>query len=148
MERVKTIYGLVDPESPDAYFYIGATVNIRKRLALHLSTARFGNPSSVGHAKTPVMRKVADILSRGQKPLLTVLEESIESESWKRERWWLDKLKEEGHPLVNRDGPRGTGPFREDAKKIAQEVKDKTYWKRHYRGNGPGTRRKRQDNPT
>ena len=75
------IYGLVDPRKPSVAIYVGCTVNPKKRLRHHISTAktRLNNTS-----------KDNAIRALGLRPEMVILEEFTGTlkQAHARERYW------------------------------------------------------------
>lgn len=87
------VYGLIDPRT-DLFFYVGASVDPKKR------TCRAGNYT----CNSKVMEVFKELDSIGLKPTLKVLEDVSLDAKFERERHWIAKCYEEGHPLKNIDG--------------------------------------------
>ncbi|GGI95237.1 GIY-YIG nuclease family protein [Deinococcus wulumuqiensis] len=103
------IYALLDPRDEKIY-YVGKTKNLRSRYFQHLKDMTYK------HAKDGSImgRKKAwfeQLQAAGLAPEFVILEEA--DVDWHvRERYWITRLRSEGHPLLNTfDGgqPGGTG---------------------------------------
>lgn len=94
MEEIKyTIYKLIDPIS-DEIRYVGLTFNdLKQRLKSHCSEKSSSHKSNW----------IKKLKSFGLKPIIETIEENISSydEVCNREIYWIDKLKNDGHPLTN-----------------------------------------------
>ena len=94
MEEIKyTIYKLIDPISEEIR-YVGLTFNdLKQRLKSHCSEKSSSHKSNW----------IKKLKSFGLKPIIETIEENISSydEVCNREIYWIDKLKNEGHPLTN-----------------------------------------------
>jgi group I intron endonuclease len=94
MENINyTIYKLIDPISNEIR-YVGLTFNdLKQRLKSHLSE------KSNSH-KSNWIKKLKSI---GLKPIIESIENNISSydEVCEREIYWIERFKQEGHPLTN-----------------------------------------------
>lgn len=105
--KPRYIYSLSDPESGDVK-YVGATVNPMKRLSVHCSpSARKG--VELGHW-------LSGLLNRGVRPVLCVLERVDGPEWGERETWWIQRYRERGHELLNRNAGGDGPPLLEDGR--------------------------------
>lgn len=84
------VYGLIDPRI-DLFFYVGASVDPKKR------TCSAGNYK----CNSKVTKVFQELDSVGLKPTLKVLEDVSLDAKFERERYWMVKCANEGHPLVN-----------------------------------------------
>ncbi len=104
-----TIYALCCPIT-DAVRYIGKTINTETRLRSHMS-----------EKKNSYKRNwITSLCKKGLKPIFRELETIIDSNDldWQeRERWWISKMKEDGHKLTNlEDGGVGGKILHEETK--------------------------------
>lgn len=79
-----TIYGLADP-ADGLIRYIGKTVNLARRLYMHIWRARNGGDN---HRD----RWIRTVLGQGRKPVAITLETCAPNEWQERERAWIAKL--------------------------------------------------------
>lgn len=84
------IYALVDPRT-DKYFYVGATLNLKTRFQSHLKRS----------TNSKVKAVVDELRLASLEPKCVVLDTVPFQEKLQRERYWLVKCGNEGHPLVN-----------------------------------------------
>lgn len=93
-ERTKretvSIYAMIDPRD-GKYFYVGASVSPKQRINGHIS-----KPSN-----RTVKAVIDELLALGIKPTYTILETVPFSERVEKERRWIAKCYEDGHPLKN-----------------------------------------------
>ncbi len=105
MSSHTAIYALVDPETKRVR-YVGRSARPERRFAAHLS--------EVKTYRRPKDRWIRDLLDRGLKPALVILEElegHLSSYGMTgdtrhiahAERRWIRRLLEAGHPLTNAD---------------------------------------------
>lgn len=89
---VAHVYALIDPRT-DEVRYVGQSVYPLQRLHDHLSTAGYGGIKN---------RWLTGLLKEGLRPTLKILEPVYdEDKRLERERYWIDRLREEGHGLLN-----------------------------------------------
>lgn len=96
MDEPKTasIYALADPDT-GAMRYVGKThLDPRKRLDLHMTSARKGNA-------TPNATWIRSLLDRGKRPRLIVLETVAYGDWPEAERRWTRQLRCDGADLLN-----------------------------------------------
>jgi predicted GIY-YIG superfamily endonuclease len=101
------IYALKDPAT-SAVRYVGYTSDPVKRLRAHLQDARSG-------VSTHKARWISSLLSRGETPELSVLEE-CDSNPGTVERHWIAKMLAEGCDLTNATSGGDGGPMDADAR--------------------------------
>jgi hypothetical protein len=97
------IYGLLNPID-NKYFYVGATGQpLKKRLTGHTSS------TDKNEKKVAIVKS---ILEKGLRPLIVLLERpSDDCDPKEREIAWMQKLKSEGHDIVNKSFTGvGSGP--------------------------------------
>jgi hypothetical protein len=93
MRRVH-IYALHSTAEPGVYRYVGKTCDLAKRLKEHLGT-------SFNHNKG-LKNWIANTKSiLGQKLLCKVLKKTDKDHWQKWEKYWIKKLRQGGHPLLN-----------------------------------------------
>ena len=86
------IYALQHPITK-AYFYVGAGQSLRHRLSEHLR----------GNSNGPTMRQaIRAIKDAGLTPFVVILEEAPLTIAVEREQYWIDTLKAQGEPLLNK----------------------------------------------
>ena len=94
MEEIKyTIYKLIDPISNEIR-YVGLTFNdLKQRLKSHCSEKSSSHKSNW----------IKNLKSKGLKPIIESIEDNVSTydEVCVQEIYWIDKLKNEGHPLTN-----------------------------------------------
>lgn len=92
------IYGLHAQNRPDAIRYVGKTeLALQTRLSLHISSPHSGLITWIEHLR--------------QKPRILLLQE-CDALSWEEtERYWIVRLRKEGHPLLNRSRGGARGPL-------------------------------------
>jgi len=94
--KITFIYGLVDPDIPDEYRYIGKANSPEARLVAHIRGAK--------KLYVDKDKWIKLLLDSGKKPLVKVIEEvkySYEIEWGQREIYHIDHFKKEGHRLTN-----------------------------------------------
>lgn len=90
------VYGLTTEDEPNIIHYVGQTkTELNRRYGNHLSDANANG--------TPKERWVWDLTSNDQTLVLVVLEEGIQThdDACEREQFYIQKLREEQHPLKN-----------------------------------------------
>jgi hypothetical protein len=108
------IYALKDPDD-GRYYYVGSSGSgVAGRLSSHVSDATGPYPTNKDKALW-----ILRLLLQGKRPELVLLEASSE-EDWRwRERHWIHRLRQEGHPLANKKGGGESGktqaPFADDS---------------------------------
>lgn len=116
MKRVY-IYALRDPRT-DECFYVGQTINPKRRLTAHLSLS-----NSKGWADYPkaLSNRIQAIRSSGNTPRMEILEEVIPpSVPDSRERHWIQTMGMV-HPILNQAPPfREPSTFAEDLARAAE----------------------------
>jgi uncharacterized Zn finger protein (UPF0148 family) len=96
------IYALYSP-ADGIFRYVGKTNDANRRVINHIAKARRQN------GKFPVQRWILELLNLGLRPQIQVLE-FCELHNWgEREKFWIQKLKNLGFDLLNRDSG-GGGP--------------------------------------
>ncbi len=88
-----TIYALCCPLT-DAVRYVGKTIDAETRLRAHMSEKKNGYKRNW----------ITSLSKKGLKPVFRELEIIMDSNDldWQeRERWWITKMKEDGHRLTN-----------------------------------------------
>ena len=91
------IYALVDPLTRDIR-YIGQTGHvIQRRFYGHIWTAQ-NKPAS-----SPAASWVAEVLSRGDEPMLEIVERPLKADLFKRETYWRRYMLDTGCDLLNRE---------------------------------------------
>lgn len=89
------VYGLRHKDS-DRYFYVGCSKYLPEhRFSSHLYQVKMGAHSNAHFANT--VKKLG-----AENIICDTLEQTTEAERFEAERRWIDKLKAEGHRLVNR----------------------------------------------
>lgn len=87
------IYGLYDPKTRELR-YIGKTNNLNKRLWTHIRKAELGQ-------KTYKDEWIRSVLSRNERPIIDVIQETTE-ENWQRDEiFCIAQAKIEGTRLTN-----------------------------------------------
>jgi len=86
------IYTLTEEDSGDVK-YVGQTDNLSSRLYGHLN----GKMSE----DNPKMKWINDVISRGKKVQINVIDECDHSESVELEKYWINHYKERGFLLTN-----------------------------------------------
>jgi len=89
----KSIYALKDPIS-GAVGYVGQAENPERRYRQHLT-----------RGAREMMLWVMGLEEHGSKPTLEILEVIDAEKAGKCERDWIRHLGNEGHPLINKNGP-------------------------------------------
>lgn len=105
------IYALREPGS-EQFRYVGQTVNPVHRLQGHLKESQL--PYAQGGAKA---RWVKSLLRNGKEPEMIALELAPAEHAAEREHFWIERLKEGGHPLLNEQPAPGFGKTSERATK-------------------------------
>lgn len=97
------IYGLLEPFSEEVR-YVGKTKDLQGRIRDHLHYDK---------SDTYKARWINKLQEQGLDPFVKVLEEVAASTPWQeREKFWIKKLKSEGHRLTNAsDGGDGGGAY-------------------------------------
>jgi len=85
------IYALIDPRD-DKIRYIGKSINPEQRYERHLHEKET-NAGKVGW--------ISGLQIRGMQPEMKILEVANEKNWKKRERWWIERGREFGWPLLN-----------------------------------------------
>ena len=95
---MRYIYKLIDPETNDIR-YIGQTDNIKRRYNDHISSSSNENSDCYNTYKARWIRKLK---SKELLPLIEIVEECIDFiQSNIRERYYIEKLTNEGYKLTN-----------------------------------------------
>lgn len=92
---VYKIYKLIDPTN-DKVMYVGFTFNdLRQRLKSHVG--------AVGTSST--INWIAKLKAQGLRPRIELVEDNIRSynRACKREMYWIDRYKLDGHALTNKN---------------------------------------------
>jgi hypothetical protein len=111
---MRYIYLLKDPETNEIR-YVGQTDNIKRRFNQHINKCCDVKNKQYGTHKNCWIRK---LLSNNLKPIIEVLEETETLElSNQRERFWIEKLTNEGVKLTN--------SYVSDVTEFSAETKDK-----------------------
>ena len=111
------IYALYEVENE--YRYIGKALKPEKRFKNHISRSKL--------KKTYKDNWIQSVILRGDKIHLTILEETCELTWSNKEKYWIKKLKNEGHKLTNHNnGGLGGGPiiYEKPFKEIKEWVKN------------------------
>jgi hypothetical protein len=96
--RPRSIYGLSHPGRPGIPRYVGqAAVPLKQRLGQHLGLAR--GQSRCWHV--PVYKWIRKLLRSGRAPTITAIERVRAGRLDDRERYWIARLRQEGHRLLN-----------------------------------------------
>ena len=125
MSKVVIIYALRDPCS-GAIRYVGKTVcTPRRRLQGHLAKSRDQKNGS-GHCH----RWIRQLLRKGLRPRIEVLEETDRASWQERERYWIVYGKSEGWPLTNETagGDGAESLSLEARRKISEAAKGNQRW--------------------
>jgi len=93
--RPAYVYALIDPSNGEI-FYIGCTVNPATRLSLHIS-----NSKTYQISYNRKERRIREILAKGLKPELKILEETTVKDQRDREHYWLQKYIADGGDITN-----------------------------------------------
>lgn len=111
------IYALICPIKGKVR-YVGKSVQVRERFLSHHIKGREGDTS---YAKT---RWVKKLLKLNLYPVLSIIETCNEKTWIDKEKYWIKRLREEGHPLLNiSEGGDSISYWK--GKKRSQETKDK-----------------------
>lgn len=81
---MKTIFIYKLSSSEGDIRYIGKTTNIKRRLSAHISEAKKAK------GKRHVLNWISNLLSKGELPIITVIEVCNESNWQEREQYWID----------------------------------------------------------
>lgn len=92
-DLVVYIYVLIDPRDEEI-FYVGKARNPYKRLHLHNTKARKGDP-------TPNGIRIREILAAGHKPVISLVEQTTMEKFQERERHFIKMLRDAGYLLTN-----------------------------------------------
>lgn len=104
MDRPVYIYILSDPNTGRPR-YVGLTCNPKGRMSCHLSPAHADRNSARG-------RWVRELLSQGQRPEMTIVEECCTGTAAEAEHNWICRLLEQGEILLNSVTDGGEGNIR------------------------------------
>jgi group I intron endonuclease len=122
MEEIKyTIYSLIDPETNEIR-YIGLTFNdLKQRLKSHCSEKSNSHKSNW----------IQSLKQKGLKPIIESIEDNILSydEVCKREIFYIDKYKSEGHRLTNMSsgGNKNKKMSEETRKRMSESAKKRKF---------------------
>lgn len=122
MDEIKyTIYRLVDPLTKETR-YIGLTFNdLKQRLKSHCSEK----------SKSHKSNWIQQLKSKGLRPIIESIENNILTydEVCDREVYWINKFKEEGHPLTNMasGGNKNKKMSDETRKKMSDSAKSRKF---------------------
>ena len=96
-----TTYGIKDPRI-GKFIYVGQTSNFEKRVKGHTRLRKKGRPN-YGKRFENIKTRLYDILSEGLMPEFEIFEVcSDEEASLRSETAWVERLANDGHPLLNR----------------------------------------------
>jgi len=118
MEHRNIIYALRDPRTDD-YMYVGkSTVGLKRPMA-HFT-----------HSHNPLVRNwVLDLASYEHEPIIDILEHCDDKfKLEKREKFWIDTLLSEEHPLLNTQlyiGPKSTVAEKREEIELLKKKLDK-----------------------
>lgn len=84
-----SIYGMVDPDEYKIV-YVGSSCNLMGRVTVHINDAKAKR--YLANRRTPLHKWIRDVLSKGHKPELCVLEVCIQENRNEREEWWINHL--------------------------------------------------------
>jgi len=124
--RLVTIYGLYDVRQPGLVYYVGLTLNPRRRLSQHLQHDA---------GRTRKSKWVARLKSEGYPPALTELAQVSHSESKVAECQWIKRCRNKNPALLN-IAPGGGGLMSADDVHAQRSHTAKEIWSR------PGYREK------
>lgn len=114
-KQIVYIYVLLDPE--EVPFYVGKTVNLKRRQRNHLNRANAG-------ITLHVYNKIRKLLEDGKQPGMRILEETNLEECDARERFHIQRLKDEGFHLTNlTSGGEGGAGFTEESTRKRLETR-------------------------
>jgi len=120
---MRYIYKLIDPETNDIR-YIGQTDNIKRRYNDHVSSSFNENSDCYNTYKARWIRKLK---SKDLLPLIEIIEECVDViESNIREKYYIEKLTNEGYKLTNSHSLDVTEFSVETKKKMSNARKGKT----------------------
>jgi len=120
---MRYIYKLIDPETNDIR-YIGQTDNIKRRYNDHVSSSFNENSDCYNTYKARWIRKLK---SKDLLPLIEIIEECVDFiESNIREKYYIEKLTNEGYKLTNSHSLDVTEFSVETKKKMSNARKGKT----------------------
>jgi hypothetical protein len=111
MEVAVFIYALCDPDTK-APVYVGQTINTKVRLRQHMAEANM--PAAYGNRVKGDW--ILSLKAQGKKPELTVLQEVEHTEANNAEFSWVERLRAEGHTLLNSEFKRSGGLMKRAAK--------------------------------
>lgn len=90
------IYVLKDPTT-DEIRYVGKTSNPKDRLSRHLQKSYLDGGDKNFHKS----RWIKKLLSIGERPTMSVIQECDDTNVNELEIYWIDKMKKDGHNLTN-----------------------------------------------
>jgi hypothetical protein len=86
-----SIYALIDPRTPEKFYYIGHTQTPKRRLSGHC----------VDKVPSPKRDWIQGLLAQGVRPQVKIIEQFEIGFPLGRERYWIKFFMALGHPLTN-----------------------------------------------
>lgn len=106
------VYGLADPRD-GKYRYVGQTIDLDRRTAQHLA----------GDRNWEKTRWIRELQAANCEPAVSVLEKCTILDCRERERDWIVKLRQEGHPLLTKEYGRSVNAATEDWQRLGAILK-------------------------
>ena len=92
MSDTVSIYGLYDPVEFEVR-YVGAADDIQRRFGQHCTDAR--------QQRSAIGRWIWSLHEQGLRPIPFLLSEALYENCATEETWWIDRLRKDGHDLLN-----------------------------------------------